>query len=154
MLSQEALAEWLRLTSSVQSDPQFADLLVDQFDPETRVTIPGIMSVADIADSFLGGTLETASHADTSAALSAAFAEGSPVAAFRYSLSEQAELRSDQNVSRCDANSSSNFYTSICEQHIVMHAANQLSGGPVALRRQTKEETSIPPRPSGIEVCS
>lgn len=95
VVGQAALAEWLDLTRSVQADPVFSEHLVSQFDPDTGVTIPGIMSVADIADSFLGGTLATASDAEVSAALDAAFADESPVAQFRFSMSEQAELGDD-----------------------------------------------------------
>ena len=92
VLSQAALAEWLALTTTVRNDPRFEPHLVDQFDPETKTTIPGVLSVADIADSFLGGGLASASDADVAGALSAAFSEGSPVQEYRFTLSEQAEV--------------------------------------------------------------
>ena len=91
VLSQPALAEWHRNSEAVRTDPAFADHLVDRYDSDTGTTVPGVMSVADVADTVLGGRLDVATEEETAAALDAAFADDSKFASMRFTLSELAE---------------------------------------------------------------
>ena len=95
VLSQAALAEWKLRSDAVRATPRFADTLVDRYDPDTGMGVPGLMSVADVADAALGGRLADATEAETAAALVAALSDGSPFAEMRFTLSEQAELTGD-----------------------------------------------------------
>lgn len=92
VLSQAALAEWKLKSDAIRSDERFSDVLVDRYDRDTGATVPGLMSVADVADIALGGRLGESTEAETAAALATALADGSPYADMRFTLSERAEL--------------------------------------------------------------
>lgn len=92
VLTQAALAEWLGLTTDVRNSEKYAAHLVDQYDPDTGTTVPGIMSIADVANAYLGGQLGSASSEQTAQALDEALAQGSPMADMRFTLSEKATV--------------------------------------------------------------
>ncbi|MFC2153479.1 MMPL family transporter [Actinomycetota bacterium] len=94
-LTATTLLEWKTLADRVRVDPAHAEHLVSRYDPATGTETPGLLSIADIVDLLLPNGLATATDAQVDAALDAAFAEDSPFADFRYSLSEQATRTDD-----------------------------------------------------------
>lgn len=93
-LSRSVLIEWLQLSDAVRSDTAHRDIFVDRFDPSTGITTPGIISIADVVDAELANGLAASTDAEVADALDAALADGSPFAAFRFTLSERSERTS------------------------------------------------------------
>ncbi len=91
VLDKDTLAEWRAASESVRADSEHAEILVDKYDPDTGITTPGLMSIADIVDSTLPNGLAKATDDEVRAAVVEVLAPGSPMADFRYTLSEQAE---------------------------------------------------------------
>jgi len=98
-LTRDALLEWKTQSDAVRLSEVNASHLVDRFDTDTGATIPGVMSIADIVDAALPGGLRAATETDVEAALDGVFANGSPFAEMRYTLSEQAERTANGWVS-------------------------------------------------------
>ena len=90
VLTADALREWKAASNRVRSAEANQVHLVERFDQEAAITIPGVLSLVDIVDTTIPGGLETATDADVKAALAVVLADGSPFANMRHSLSEQA----------------------------------------------------------------
>jgi len=91
VLTRDALLEWKTQSDAVRANAVNAEHLVDRYDPESGLTIPGVMSIADIVDASLPGGLLLATDTEVRTALDAVFATDAPFAEMRYTLSEQAE---------------------------------------------------------------
>lgn len=98
-LDRNTLTEWFAASEALRNDPEHRKVLVDRYDADTGITTPGLLSVADIVDSFTPSGIEAASDFEVRAAVTEALAQDSPVADFRYTLSEQAEPTVDGWIS-------------------------------------------------------
>jgi len=90
VLDRRSLVEWFVASESIRTDADHSKILADRYDADTGVTIPGLISIADIVDSFTPSGIEAASEDEVRAAVTQVLSQGSPVADFRYTLSEQA----------------------------------------------------------------
>lgn len=91
VLTRDALLEWKSQSDAVRQSDINAAHLVDRYDTDSGALVPGVMSIADVVDASLNGGLASATDADVREAMDALFAEGSPLAEMRYTLSEMAE---------------------------------------------------------------
>ena len=91
-LAAATLREWHVLSETARANPDHAAILVDRFDADTRVTTPGLMSIADVVDASLGDGIEAASDAEVALALAEVLSDGSPFADFRLTLAENASI--------------------------------------------------------------
>ncbi|MGI9668000.1 MAG: MMPL family transporter [Acidimicrobiia bacterium] len=91
VLTKSALTEWVKLSDDVRSNAVHAEHLVERYDPDTGVTTPGLISIADVVDLMLQPEgIAASTEQQVAAALQVALAEGSPFSEFRFTLSEAA----------------------------------------------------------------
>ncbi len=90
VLTADAFREWKAASDRVRSDETNRAHLVERFDRDAGITIPGVLSLVDIVDATVPGGLRSATDADVKAALATVLADDSPFADMRHSLSEQA----------------------------------------------------------------
>lgn len=90
VLTADAFREWKDASDRVRSTEANRAHLVERFDQDAGITIPGVLSLVDVVDTTIPGGLETATDADVKAALAVVLADESPFADMRHSLSEQA----------------------------------------------------------------
>lgn len=88
VLTAAAFQEWHAASERVRAN--HVDHLVDRFDADLGTTVPGVISVVDAVDASLANGLAGATDADVKAALALVFSDESPMAEFRFTLSEQA----------------------------------------------------------------
>jgi hypothetical protein len=91
VLDQPTLSEWYISSEKLRTDAVRSEILVDRYDADTGVTTPGLISIADVVNSTLPGGIEAASENEVRSALTQVLAQNSPLAEFRYTLSESAE---------------------------------------------------------------
>jgi predicted RND superfamily exporter protein len=92
VLTADALAEWKLASDRVREDTANQAHLVDRFDSDAGVTVPGVLSVADVVDASLPGGLVSATDQEVNGALAAVLAEGSGSEDLRFTLSEGSVL--------------------------------------------------------------
>ncbi len=90
VLTADVFREWLAASDRVRASTPGIRHLVDRFDPELGITVPGVLSIVDVIDRELAGGLTDASDAEVKAALAAIFGAESSLADMRFSLSERA----------------------------------------------------------------
>jgi predicted RND superfamily exporter protein len=90
VLTADAFREWKAASDQVRSDESNRAHLVERFDRDAGITIPGVLSLADIVDTAIPGGLQSATDADVKAALASVLSDESPFADMRHSLSEHA----------------------------------------------------------------
>lgn len=89
-LTADVFREWSAASERVRSAAFATEHLVEQYDPDTGTSIPGVLSIVDVVEGALPTGLEGATDAEVKVALAAVLADGSPYAEMRFSLSEQA----------------------------------------------------------------
>ena len=88
VLTAAAFQEWQVASERVRANHN--GHLVDRFDPNLGSTVPGVISVVDLVEDNLPNGLTGATDGDVKAALAAILSDDSALAAFRFTLSEQA----------------------------------------------------------------
>lgn len=69
VLDRRSLGEWFVASESIRRDADHSKILADRYDADTGVTIPGLISIADIVDSFAPSGIEAASEDEVRAAV-------------------------------------------------------------------------------------
>lgn len=88
VLTAAAFREWQASSERIRANHD--EHLVDRFDPDLGSTVPGVVSVVDLVEQNLPNGLTGATDAEVKAALAGILADESPLADFRFTLSEQA----------------------------------------------------------------
>ena len=68
-LDRNTLTEWFAASEALRNDPEHSKVLVDRYDADTRITTPGLLSIADIVYSFTPSGIEAASDSGVRAAV-------------------------------------------------------------------------------------
>ena len=89
VLTAASFREWFTASEVVRSGDGGVHL-VERFDSDLGVAVPGVFSIADAVDDELEGGLATATDADVKVALSRLLATDAPTAGLRFTLSERA----------------------------------------------------------------
>ncbi len=61
VLDRNTLTEWLAASEAVRTDAVHSKVLIDRYDADTGITTPGLISIADVVDSFTPSGIEAAS---------------------------------------------------------------------------------------------
>ena len=89
VLTADAFREFAAASERIRTSPELSGPLVDRYDPATGITIPGVLSIADLVADVVPGGLETATDTEIKTALADLLADGSPYADMAFTLSER-----------------------------------------------------------------